>query len=226
MLERQLRAVQDRIEQACQRSGRKATDVELVLVTKGVEPTRVQAVYDLGHRDFGENKAQELIEKTALLPNDTKWHFIGTLQTNKARLLTSQVVLIHSVDRIELAVELNKQAEKANINHNILLQVNASGEATKHGFRPEVMESMAGQIKALSRLTVRGLMTMGPKSQDEREARATFSKTRNLRDYLKKQYPDLDWNYLSMGMSSDFEYAIEEGANLLRIGTAVFGPEK
>ncbi len=223
MLDHQLRAVQDRIEQACKRAGRKSNDIELVLVTKGVELVRIQEAYTLGCRSFGENKAQELTGKKEVLPKDIKWHFIGHLQTNKAKSLINQVVLIHSCDRIELAQELEKQAEKAGQTVDLLLQVNASCEATKHGFRPEVVEQAVSKIKLFSHLKVRGLMTIGPNTKDEKQIRLAFSKLRNLQAQLGKQFPDLDWHYLSMGMSSDFEYAIEEGANLLRIGTAVFG---
>lgn len=223
MLDRQLRAVQEKIEQTCNKIGRKSNEIELVLVTKGVESTRVKSVYDLGHRSFGENKVQELTQKKELLPASINWHFIGHLQTNKAKLLIKQVVLIQSCDRIELAQELQKQAEKVSETVEILLQVNASGESTKHGLRPELVEQAVPKIKTFSQLKIRGLMTIGPNTQDERPIRAAFSKLRNLQTNLKKQFSDLDWHYLSMGMSSDFEYAIEEGANLLRIGTAVFG---
>ncbi len=223
MLDLQLHAVCDRIDEACKRVGRESSEIELVLVTKAVETARIQAAYDLGHRSFGENKVQELIEKKVVLPNDIKWHFIGHLQTNKAKSLVKQVVLIHSCDRIELAQELAKQAEKAGETFDVLLQVNASGESTKHGFRPELTEQAVAQMKSLSQLKIRGLMTIGPNTQDEKQIRLAFSKLRNLQIHFKKQFPDLDWHYLSMGMSSDFEYAIEEGANLLRIGTAVFG---
>lgn len=223
MLDLQLRAVQEKIEQTCNKIGRQSNEIELVLVTKGVESVRVKSVYDLGHRSFGENKVQELTQKKDLLPANINWHFIGHLQTNKAKLLIKQVVLIQSCDRIELAQELQKQAEKVSETVEILLQVNASGESTKHGFRPELVEQAVVKMKTFSRLKIRGLMTIGPNTQDERPIRAAFSKLRNLQTNLKKQFSNLDWHYLSMGMSSDFEYAIEEGANLLRIGTAVFG---
>lgn len=226
MLELQLRTVCERIEQACQRSGRQANDVELILVTKGVEPERVKAAYNLGQRAFGENKVKELLQKKELLPADIQWHFIGNLQTNKAKALLKQVVLIQSCDRIELARELHKQAEKVNESIDILIQVNASGESTKHGFKPELVESVIPEIKTLNRLKVRGLMTIGPNTQDEKQIRLAFSKLRNLKAHLAKQFPDMDWHYLSMGMSSDFEHAIEEGANLVRIGTEVFGERK
>ena len=226
MLDRQLHAVQERIDQACQRVGRNPNEVELLLVTKGIEVARMQSAYNFGSRSFGENKVQELTSKKEHLPKDIKWHFIGHLQTNKAKSLVKQVVLIHSCDRIELARELEKQAEKANESFEVLLQVNASGESTKHGFRPEAVERSVSEMKAFNRLKIRGLMTMGPNTKDEKLIRLAFSKLRNLRDQLGKQFPDLDWHYLSMGMSLDFEYAVEEGANLLRIGTAVFGERK
>ncbi len=223
MVERELRAVYDRIGVACKKSGRSSDEIELVLVTKEVDLERIQEAYRLGHRLFGENKVQEFTAKKTFLPSDIQWHFIGNLQTNKVKFLVQEVALIHSCDRMDLALELEKQAELANSQFEILIQVNTSAEPTKHGFDSKAVEWAVSQIKSLKRLNVRGLMTIGPNTQDEKEIRSAFSKLRHVRDELGKHFPKIDWHYLSMGMSSDFEFAIEEGANLLRIGTAVFG---
>ena len=224
MIDRQLRGVTERIREASQRTGRDPKEVELVLVTKEVDPSRIKLAYDLGVRDFGENKVQDLMAKQNKLPKDVRWHFIGSLQTNKVKLLIGQVALIHSCDRVDLAREIEKQAAKQNRTVDILIQVNTSGEETKHGFDPKSVKQAISQIVTLDHLRVRGLMTIGPNTQDQEKTRESFRTLRNLKDQLQQEFPNCDWCYLSMGMSSDFELAIEEGANLLRIGSAVFGP--
>ena len=224
MIDRQLRGVTERIREASQRTGRDPKEVELVLVTKEVDPGRIKLAYDLGVRDFGENKVQDLMAKQNKLPKDVRWHFIGSLQTNKVKLLIGQVALIHSCDRVDLAREIEKQAAKQNRTVDILIQVNTSGEETKHGFDPKSVKQAISQIMTLEHLKVCGLMTIGPNTQDQEKTRESFHTLRNLKDRLQQEFPNCDWCYLSMGMSSDFELAIEEGANLLRIGSAVFGP--
>jgi len=223
MIDRQLRGVTERIHQACKRAGRDPKGVKLVLVTKEVAPSRIKLAYDLGVRDFGENKVQDLMAKQGELPKDIRWHFIGSLQTNKVKLLVDQVALIHSCDRLELAKELEEQAAKRNQTVDILIQVNTSREETKHGFDPKFVKQAVSQIVVLGHLKVRGLMTMGPNTQDQERIRQSFRALRSLKDQLQQEFPNGEWHYLSMGMSFDFELAIEEGANLLRIGTAVFG---
>ncbi|MBI1978316.1 MAG: YggS family pyridoxal phosphate-dependent enzyme [Candidatus Omnitrophica bacterium] len=221
---RSLRDVKERIGRACQRVGRNPEEVLLILVTKGVEPKRIREAYEFGMRHFGENRVQEFIEKKQHLPSDIRWHFIGSLQANKVKFLIGQVVLIHSCDRLDLAQEIQKQAQKHNRAVEVLLQVNTSQEQTKHGFSPDKVEEGVSEISAFDRIRIRGLMTIGPNTAEESQIRGSFRALRLLRDDLKFKFPDVDWRYLSMGMSSDFEIAIEEGANLLRIGTAVFGP--
>ncbi len=223
MVEHRLHVVTKRIHDACRRVGRDPAGIELVLVTKAVDPGRIELAYQLGVRDFGENRAQELVAKQEYLPQDIRWHFIGHLQTNKVKFLIGQVSLIHSCDRLDLAKELHKQAKKKDLVVNVLIQINASCEKTKYGFSPEEGEQIISEIAAFDRLNVCGLMTIGPHTQDQERIRNSFRSLRVLRDRLREQFPKLAWRYLSMGMSSDFELAIEEGANLLRIGTAVFG---
>ncbi len=224
MIDRQLRGVTERIHEVCKRSGRDSKEIRFILVTKEVDLNKIKSAYDLGVRDFGENRVQHLIAKQGELPKDIKWHFIGSLQTNKVKSLIGQVTLIHSCDRVELAKEIEKQAAKQGQTVDILVQVNTSGEATKHGFDPGNIKQAVLEIAAFSHLKLRGLMTVGPNTQDQEKIRRSFRALRNLRDQLQKEFQHCDWRYLSMGMSSDFEIAIEEGANLLRIGSAVFGP--
>ena len=226
MIADRLRNVRERIHAACRRSGREVEEVDLVLVTKDVSTEDIRNAHELGVRDFGENKAQEFTAKKAALPTDIRWHFIGHLQTNKVKSVVGQVSLIHSCDRLELARELNQQAEKIGRQTDVLIQVTASREASKHGFDSDQVNEAIPEILNLNRLRVRGLMTIGPFTEEEHEIRQSFRTLRLLRDRMKESYPGHDWRYLSMGMSSDFEIAIEEGANLLRIGTAVFGQRK
>lgn len=214
-----------------------------MLVTKTLPAERVREAYGAGIRDFGENRAQELIQKKPELPPDIRWHFQGHLQTNKVKFLLGEIALLHSLDRMALAEEIQKQAEKRNLSVEALIQVNVSGEATKSGFAPEEMEEVMGAIQKLSRIKIHGLMTIGPTPvvgaaprgrpknggqpqgapTNEEAVRTCFRKLRLLRDQLQRRFPDVSLQELSMGMSSDFEAAIEEGATIVRIGTAVFG---
>jgi len=215
-----------RIQAASEQAGRRAEEIDLVLVTKAVEPKRIFEAYELGHRKFGENKVQELLAKQSELPKDIEWHFIGSLQTNKAKDLIGAVRLIHSCARIELAREIEKQAEKRNQKVDALIQVNASGEATKHGFAPIQVKRAVSEMAGFAHLNIEGLMTIGPNTDNKEQIKQTFETLRRLRDELKTAFPAHSWKHLSMGMSSDFEIAIEAGANLLRIGSAVFGARK
>ena len=223
MIEERLCAVRKRIQDTCKRVNRDPKDIELLLVTKQVSSSQIEEAYRLGIRDFGENRAQELIDKQNQLPQDIRWHFIGSLQTNKVKFLLGQVVLIHSCDRLDLARELAKQAANQSQAIEILIQVNTSGEATKHGFSLSTAREGISEIVKFEHLKIRGLMTIGPNTEDQNRIRSAFRSLRVLRDQLQQECPKVDWHYLSMGMSSDFELAIEEGANLLRLGTAIFG---
>ncbi len=194
-----------------------------VLVAKNVPANRIQEAFDLGCRDFGENRVQEFLGKRGALPRDIHWHFVGHLQTNKVKSLLGEIELLHSLDRMELAGEIEKQAEKRNFTVKALLQVNTSGEATKSGFEPDQTEEVLSALKESRRIKIEGLMTIGPLTEDQETIRASFRKLRLLRDRLRERFPEMPLKELSMGMSLDFEIAIEEGATLLRIGTAVFG---
>ena len=225
MIAERLEEIKSRIRHASGRSKRNPSEIEWVLVTKEVEPSRIKEAYDLGVRDFGENKVQELLSKRPVLAPDIRWHFIGHLQTNKVKFLVGEVVLIHSLDRMELAQAIQKEAEKNSKTQSVLIQVNASGENTKFGFKPEgVEEAVSQMLVSCDRLCLLGLMTIGPNTSDQVKVRASFHQLYELRENLKRRFTQCNWRYLSMGMSADFEIAVEEGANLLRLGTAVFGP--
>ena len=183
----------------------------------------MREAYEAGIRDFGENRVQELLAKKTSLPGDVRWHFQGRLQTNKVKSLWGEIVLLHSLDRLELAEEIQKQAQKKNSDLDALLQVNTSGEETKAGFQPEETERAVTTLKNFSHIRLQGLMTIGPFAEDEKKVRAGFERLRTLRDGLQKKFPEIPLRHLSMGMSSDFEWAVEEGATIVRIGTAVFG---
>lgn len=225
-LQRNIEEVRERIGKAVQKTGRRPEEVTLVLVTKTIAPNVIQEAFEAGFRDFGENRVQELLSKKPVLPKECRWHLIGHLQTNKVKSILGEVVSIQSLDRLALAEEVQKQAEKKNLQVGALVQVNTSGEATKSGFTPEEVESALEKIKSFDRIQVRGFMTIGPFTKEEQPIRECFQKLRSLRERLKARFSDMDLKDLSMGMSSDFEMAIEEGATIVRIGTAVFGERK
>lgn len=198
--------------------------VKLVIVTKTVPVEKIREAYDAGERDFGENRVQEWQDKKDVLPSDIRWHLIGHLQTNKVKYVVGKVHLIHSLDRIELADEIERQAVKQGIQEvPCLLQVNMSGEDTKFGVAPESAEELVVQIAERTRIKLKGIMTIGPFTDDEKKVRECFLETRELFDTLQAEYPQHPWEIVSMGMSNDYRIAIEEGSNMLRIGTLIFG---
>lgn len=229
MIDQNLKSLQDRIRSACQRTGRNFDDIQVVLVTKTVPVEIVLQAYHLGCRDFGENKVQEWLEKKDALPKDIRWHVIGHLQTNKVKYCVKPVgaygntpLLIHSVDSLKLANTIHKEASQKKLTVDCLVQVNTSGEASKFGVQPNDAEKLAADVGKLPHLRLKGLMTIGPLTDDPKKTRESFRLLRQLFEKIKKSTKP-EFEILSMGMSSDFEIAIEEGANLIRIGTAVFG---
>jgi len=208
--------VRGRMRAAAARAGRRSEDVTLVAVSKTVEPERLEAALAAGQMLFGESRLQEAKAKIPLVSGRAHWHMVGHLQSNKARDAVALFELIHSVDSVRLAVELNKWAERAGKTQVILLEVNASGEASKFGLEPEDVEAALREINRLPRLEVQGLMTIAPLRDNVDEVRPCFRRLRELRDRAGLRE-------LSMGMTHDFEVAIEEGATMVRIGTAVFG---
>ena len=217
----------------------------------------MEEAFRAGARQFGENRVQEFLKKKPVLSPEIRWHLIGQLQTNKVKLLLENVgagpcarpilehvhegnhgglpLLLHSLDRLALAEEIEKQAQKKNLTVDTLIQVNTTGETTKSGFNPDQVEDAVKEMGKMNRIQIKGLMTVGPTPDvgagqprgvaptNQNQIRSCFRKLRLLRDELKTKFPKVDFQHLSMGMSSDFEIAIEEGATLVRIGTAVFG---
>lgn len=200
---------------------------QIVLVTKTVPPEKIRQALVSGLGDLGENRVQELLEKQEALKDlPLRWHMIGHLQTNKVKQVVGRAALIQSLDRPELAEEIERQAALKQIQSvPCLIQVNSSGETSKFGLKPDDVESFVSGLKTKA-IRIQGLMTIGPNTEDPEKIRASFRLMRELREALKKKFPAHNWETLSMGMSGDYTIAIEEGATLIRVGTAVFGERK
>jgi len=215
-------AVKDRIARACRRAGRNPEDVTVIGVTKTQPPAVASAAMETGIFDLGENYVQELVEKSRVVSSEARWHFIGHLQRNKVKYIAPLVAMIHGVDSIRLALEIDKQAERFGRTIPILLQVNTSGEKSKFGCPPEQASEIAGAILALKNIRLDGLMTLAAFLEDPEAVRPMFASLRRVRDGLAAEL-GAGLHHLSMGMTNDFEVAVEEGATLVRIGTALFG---
>ncbi len=211
-----LAAVIHRIAAAAKRVGRDPADVTLVVVGKGQPVSALRALYDEGHRDFGENRAQELVAKVEQLPADVRWHFIGPLQSNKVRLVRPVVRLLHSFDRLDLA---SAWVKGPGLPPPVLVQVNIGDEPQKHGVRPEATRELVAELEAKG-VPVRGLMAIPPLVDDPEESRVHYRRMASLLVELQPAHPFLTG--LSMGMTDDFEVAVEEGATFLRVGRAIF----
>ncbi len=209
--------VVDRMTAAAERAGRDASSITLVAVSKAKAVSAIEAVYELGHRDFGENRAQEMAEKAARLPNDIRWHFVGGLQANKARLIRPITHLLHSMDRESLA---GAWAKGSGLPPPCLLQVNTGHEEQKSGAVPEEARVTLEKILAFG-LEVHGLMAIPPLTDEPKDQQPHFALLRALRDELAQDHPAI--RELSMGMTDDFEVAIEEGSSIIRVGRAIFG---
>lgn len=215
-------AVARRAADAADCVGRPAEDVTVVAVTKTVGIPEIKAAVAAGVHDFGENRVQEFLGKYGLFP-DERWHFIGTLQTNKVKDVVGRAFLIHSVDSLRLLRAISAHAVEREVVQQVLLQVNVSGEEAKHGFHPHDMLDVVAEAAGLPGVHVRGLMTMAPLARPE-EVRWVFHSLRELRDSLGDSHSDtVELGELSMGMTNDFEVAIEEGATIVRVGRAIFG---
>lgn len=212
-------AVRDRIIAAASRVNRDPSCVTLMAVSKMVPADRVLLAYQAGVMDLGENYVQEARAKAQLLPEAVRWHFIGHLQTNKARQVAGRFALVHSVDRMELAIELGKRAVAQGVTQDVLVEVKLDEAATKFGVDPVAALDLVGQCTGIEGLAVRGLMGMAPYSDDPQASRPHFARLKQLFDQL----PAENRIVLSMGMSGDFEVAVEEGSTLVRVGTAIFG---
>jgi pyridoxal phosphate enzyme (YggS family) len=223
-----LAEVRGKIAKAAERAGRDPDDVTLVTVTKTRSLGEIEAAIEAGARDLGENYVQEMEEKAGALPAELRWHAIGHLQTNKVRKIAGFVNLVHSVDSLRLAREIAKRAEAAGRQVGILLQVNLSGEESKSGIEEaDQVAELARDMADLAHAPLAGLMTMPPWSEDPEDNRRYFRALRELRDRLVDDaVPAEKLRHLSMGMTGDFEVAVEEGATLVRVGTAIFGPRQ
>jgi pyridoxal phosphate enzyme (YggS family) len=209
-----------RIERAAKRSDRDPGELTLVAVSKTFSPERVMEVYELGHRDFGENRAQEMVAKAAELPEDIRWHFVGALQSNKARDVRSRTHLLHSMDRRSLA---NAWLKGQGHPPPVLVQVNVGEESQKSGVSPDEVPETVEWMTSMG-LDIRGLMAIPPIPERPEDSRPYFQMLRRLRDEVRSQAPEVA--ELSMGMTDDFEVAIEEGASIIRVGRAIFGPRE
>ena len=219
-----LNEVKSRMRKACAAAGRDENEVTLIAVSKTKPAEMLKEAYDAGVRDFGENKVQELLEKSPQLPSDIRWHMIGHLQKNKVRQVIDKVVMIHSVDSVALAEQIEKEAAKRELDIDILLEVNVAGEESKFGFAPEEVEEAIRAISVLPHVHIKGLMTIAPFVENSEENRDVFKKLYQLNvDMKSKNIDNVNMTVLSMGMTGDYEVAIEEGAGMIRVGTGIFG---
>lgn len=225
MIRENVDTIRSRIAAACSRCGRDPRDVTLVAVSKTFPPEAIAEAYDAGVTDIGENYVQELLAKRERLSDRAiRWHFIGHLQSNKVKYVVPWIHLIHAVDDVGLAREIDKRAAQAGATVNVLLEVNTTGEQSKFGVRPSAVVKLAKSLAAFDHLRVVGLMTIGPFLPDPEASRPMFRTLRFLKEELAALgQHNVQMQHLSMGMTGDFEVAIEEGATMVRIGTAIFG---
>lgn len=215
--------IQNKVQEKALACGRRPDDITLIAVSKTYPIEEIKAVYQEGGRQFGESRVQEALAKIPLMPEDCVWHLIGTLQSNKVAKAVSAFRLIHSVDTPELAQKISQASQSKGIVTSVLLQVNTSGEKTKHGLSGEEWQKQLEEVNQLSHLRIEGLMTMAPDVEEKKVIRACFRELYQWRErWCKEMKEPAIFRHLSMGMSHDYEIAIEEGATLLRVGTAIF----
>lgn len=224
MIKENLEIVKKNIEESAVKANRKSNDVTLIAVSKTKPVELLLEAYDAGMRDFGENKVQELVDKYDKLPKDIKWHLIGHLQTNKVKYIVDKAYLIHSVDSLKLAKEISKEALKKGVTSDILIEVNVADEESKFGVSVNDTEKLIRDIALLDGIRVKGLMTVAPFVTDSEENRLIFNKLKQLFvDIKAKNIDNVFMEIMSMGMSGDYEVAVEEGATYVRVGTKIFG---
>lgn len=224
MIVENLQNVERKIQEACKRAGRKRDEVTLIAVSKTKPVEMLQEVYMEGIRDFGENKVQELCQKIEVLPENINWHMIGHLQTNKVKYIVGKTRLIHSVDSLKHAEEIQRLAEKRDVDVDILVEVNIANEESKFGISKEEVINLVQAISRLTRVHIKGLMTIAPLVNNPEDNRLFFRGIKELSVDIKLQNIDnVSMDVLSMGMTGDYEVAIEEGATMVRVGTGIFG---
>ena len=219
-----LKNVEEKITKACERANRARNEVTLIAVSKTKPESMIEEAYAVGHRDFGENKVQEICRKKELLPEDIRWHMIGHLQRNKVHQVVGKTCLIHSVDSLRLAEAISHEAEKKEIEVPILVEVNVAQEESKFGVTTEETIALVEEISKLPHIQIPGLMTIAPFVEDPEENREIFRTLKQLSvDIAAKNINNVNMSVLSMGMTNDYEVAIEEGATMIRVGTGIFG---
>ena len=224
MIKENLKQVEENIVQACKRAGRNPEDVTLIAVSKTKPIEMIEEAFAAGKRDFGENKAQEMKQKYEELPKEIKWHFIGHLQTNKVKYVVGRATLIHSVDSLHLAEAINAESQKKGVISSILIEVNVAQEESKFGLAVEETFDLVKDIAKLSNVKIEGLMTIAPFVENAEENREIFKQLRQLSvDIAAKNIDNVSMGVLSMGMTNDYEVAVEEGATFVRVGTGIFG---
>lgn len=224
MLRENLKNVEENIARACDKAGRRRKDVTLVAVSKTKPVEVLKEAYDLGVRVFGENKVQELLDKYEALPKDIEWHMIGHLQTNKVKYIIGKVAMIHSVDSLKLAQTIEKESAKNNCVTKILVEVNVAEEESKFGIYVDEVEEFMEKLAEFDHIQVCGLMTIAPFVDNSEENREIFKNLHKLSvDIMGKNIDNRNVDVLSMGMTNDYEVAIEEGATMIRVGTGIFG---
>lgn len=224
MIKENLELVENNIRQACEKAGRDRSEVTLIAVSKTKPVEALREAMDCGIRVFGENKVQEMRDKAAVITEDLDWHMIGHLQANKVKYLPGLAVMIHSVDNVKLAEEIEKQFGKRDMNIDVLLEVNMAHEETKFGLAPENVIDFIKEISVFSHLNIRGLMTIAPYTENPESNRVYFKGLRELKDKINgMNLLDKPMDTLSMGMTGDYQIAIEEGATFVRVGTGIFG---
>ena len=224
MVKENLEQVRENIRKACEKSGRDVNKVTLIAVSKTKPIPMLQEAYDAGSRDFGENKVQEIMDKYPVLPEDIRWHMIGHLQRNKVKYIVDKVSLIHSVDSLRLAEEISSQAEKKQVEVDILVEVNIAQEESKFGTSRDEAIILVKEISKLPHIHVKGLMTIAPFVENPEDNRKYFKQIKELSvDIMQKNIDNVSMGVLSMGMTGDYMVAIEEGATMVRVGTGIFG---
>jgi pyridoxal phosphate enzyme (YggS family) len=224
LIEENLHYVEERIKAACNKVGRSRDEVTLIAVSKTKPIDMLMEAFNVGIREFGENKVQELTGKYEVLPKEIHWHLIGHLQTNKVKYIIDKAALIHSVDSYRLAEQINKEAEKKNIVSNILIEVNIANEESKYGVTKDDILPLLLEISKLKNIRVNGLMTVAPFTDNGEDNRVHFRNLRQLNvDIKSKNIDNISMDVLSMGMTGDYGVAIEEGATMIRVGTGIFG---
>ena len=224
MITENLEQVRKNIEEACRAVNRDPGEVTLISVSKTKPVSMLQEAYDAGSRDFGENKVQEIMDKYPQLPSDIRWHMIGHLQRNKVKYIVDKVALIHSVDSLRLAETIENEAAKHNVTVPILIEVNVAQEESKFGLKTEEVLSLVESVAALPHINIKGLMTIAPYVEDPEENRGIFCQLKKLSvDIAAKNINNVNMSVLSMGMTGDYQVAVQEGATMVRVGTGIFG---